>query len=96
MNDQSPYVLLIEDNPGDADLVRFRLVEGKWAVERELRQSSVETGWPSQREIAFGHPARLNLPRDCQEGRKHFARCWRKPRTCPSLSSLDRTTKRWP
>jgi signal transduction histidine kinase len=29
MKDQSTHVLLIEDNPGDADLVRLRLVEGK-------------------------------------------------------------------
>lgn len=33
MKDQSTHVLLIEDNPGDADLVRLRLVEGKSAVE---------------------------------------------------------------
>ncbi len=32
MSDQSTHVLLIEDNPGDADLVRLRLVEGKSAV----------------------------------------------------------------
>ena len=29
MNDSSKSVLLIEDNPGDADLIRLRLVEGK-------------------------------------------------------------------
>jgi len=29
MNGQSTHVLLIEDNPGDADLIRLRLVEGK-------------------------------------------------------------------
>jgi signal transduction histidine kinase len=33
MNDPSTHVLLIEDNPGDADLVRLRLVEGKSPVE---------------------------------------------------------------
>ena len=33
MSDQATHVLLIEDNPGDADLVRLRLVEGKSAVE---------------------------------------------------------------
>jgi signal transduction histidine kinase len=33
MNDQSTHVLLIEDNPGDADLVRLRLVEGKSPVD---------------------------------------------------------------
>jgi signal transduction histidine kinase len=33
MKDQSTHVLLIEDNPGDADLVRLRLVEGKSAVD---------------------------------------------------------------
>jgi signal transduction histidine kinase len=33
MSDPSTHVLLIEDNPGDADLVRLRLVEGKSAVE---------------------------------------------------------------
>jgi signal transduction histidine kinase len=32
MNDQSKNVLLIEDNPGDADLIRLRLVEGKSPV----------------------------------------------------------------
>ena len=33
MKDQSTHVLLIEDNPGDADLVRLRLVDGKTKVE---------------------------------------------------------------
>ena len=33
MNGQSTHVLMIEDNPGDADLVRLRLVEGKSAVD---------------------------------------------------------------
>ncbi len=32
MSDQPTHVLLIEDNPGDADLVRLRLVEGKTPV----------------------------------------------------------------
>ena len=33
MSDQATRVLLIEDNPGDADLVRLRLVEGKSPVD---------------------------------------------------------------
>jgi len=33
MSDKATHVLLIEDNPGDADLVRLRLVEGKAAVD---------------------------------------------------------------
>jgi signal transduction histidine kinase len=33
MSDQATHVLLIEDNPGDADLVRLRLVEGKSPVQ---------------------------------------------------------------
>ncbi|MGA1985746.1 MAG: hybrid sensor histidine kinase/response regulator [Candidatus Sulfotelmatobacter sp.] len=33
MKDQSTQVLLIEDNPGDADLVRLRLVEGESPVD---------------------------------------------------------------
>jgi len=33
MSDQPTHVLLIEDNPGDADLVRLRLVECKSAVD---------------------------------------------------------------
>src|SRR5580698_10188382 len=33
MNDQATRVLLIEDNPGDADLVRLRPVEGNSTVE---------------------------------------------------------------
>jgi len=33
MNDHSTHVLLIEDNPGDADLVRLRLLEGKSPVD---------------------------------------------------------------
>lgn len=33
MSEQPTHVLLIEDNPGDADLVRLRLVEGKSAVD---------------------------------------------------------------
>src|SRR5580704_2532921 len=32
MDQQTTQVLLIEDNPGDADLVRLRLVEGKFPV----------------------------------------------------------------
>jgi DNA-binding response OmpR family regulator len=32
MSDQPTHVLLIEDNAGDADLVRLRLVEGRSAV----------------------------------------------------------------
>jgi signal transduction histidine kinase len=33
MNDPSTHILLIEDNPGDADLVRLRLVESQSAVD---------------------------------------------------------------
>lgn len=33
MSAPSTHVLLIEDNPGDADLVRLRLVEGKSSVD---------------------------------------------------------------
>jgi signal transduction histidine kinase len=33
MNEQATHILLIEDNPGDADLVRLRLVESKSAVD---------------------------------------------------------------
>ena len=33
MTDESTHVLLIEDNPGDADLVRLRLTEGKSPVD---------------------------------------------------------------
>jgi hypothetical protein len=32
MNNGHTHVLLIEDNPGDADLVRLRLVEGDSGV----------------------------------------------------------------
>src|SRR5260370_3067087 len=32
MDDQTTRVLLIEDNPGDADLIRLRLVEGQSSV----------------------------------------------------------------
>src|SRR5580658_5865659 len=32
MDPQTTHVLLIEDNPGDADLVRLRLIEGKSPV----------------------------------------------------------------
>ena len=33
MNNQPTRVLLIEDNPGDADLVRLRLIEGGLPVD---------------------------------------------------------------
>ena len=33
MSEKATHVLLIEDNPGDADLVRLRLVEGKSSVD---------------------------------------------------------------
>ena len=35
MSEQATHVLLIEDNPGDADLMRLRLVEGKTPVQVE-------------------------------------------------------------
>jgi sigma-B regulation protein RsbU (phosphoserine phosphatase) len=35
MNKQPTHVLLIEDNPGDADLMRLRLIEGKTPVQVE-------------------------------------------------------------
>jgi hypothetical protein len=33
MSEQLTHVLLIEDNPGDADLVRLRLEEGRSVVD---------------------------------------------------------------
>jgi DNA-binding response OmpR family regulator len=33
MNQEPAHILLIEDNPGDADLVRLRLVESNSAVQ---------------------------------------------------------------
>ena len=41
MTDESTHVLLIEDNPGDADLVRLRLTEGK-RVERPFRKREIQ------------------------------------------------------
>jgi signal transduction histidine kinase len=38
MNDSTTHVLLIEDNPGDADLVRLRLLEGNPSVEVKCAQ----------------------------------------------------------
>jgi len=38
MSDAPTHVLLIEDNPGDADLVRLRLVEGKAPVDVSCAQ----------------------------------------------------------
>jgi signal transduction histidine kinase len=38
MNDSATHVLLIEDNPGDADLVRLRLLEGNPAVNVKCAQ----------------------------------------------------------
>ncbi len=38
MSDPSNRVLLIEDNPGDADLVRLRLVERKFKVDVDYVQ----------------------------------------------------------
>jgi hypothetical protein len=35
MNNGHSHVLLIEDNPGDADLVRLRLVEGNQPRKRK-------------------------------------------------------------
>ena len=44
------HVLLIEDNPGDADLVRLRLVEGRPQLRVECVSAPVTTGgWPSLR-----------------------------------------------
>ena len=38
MSEPSKYVLLIEDNPGDADLIRLRLVEGNYPVQLSCAQ----------------------------------------------------------
>ena len=63
MKDQSTHVLLIEDNPGDADLVRLRLVEGKSAGRGELRQPTVRwIGFPSEN-VSLGDLAGLEPPR---------------------------------
>jgi len=38
MSERSTRVLLIEDNPGDADLIRLRLVEGSSPVDVSCAQ----------------------------------------------------------
>ena len=45
MNDSATHVLLIEDNPGDADLVRRRLVEGKTAVDVRISGHQPYSYW---------------------------------------------------
>lgn len=94
MSDQSTRVLLIEDNPGDADLVRLRLVEGKTPVEVNCvdRLSDGLASLSNQRPSVV--LLDLNLP-DSQE-LTPTAGCWRRHPICLSSSSPDRMMRRWP
>ena len=93
MNNGSTHILLIEDNPGDADLVRLRLVEAHSdaAVSCATRLS---TGLASMLvETPTMVLLDLNLP-DSQ-AQKPIARCW--SRLPVFLSSCWRAwkTKKW-
>lgn len=81
MSDKATHILLIEDNPGDADLVRLRLVEGKSAAEVNC-VNRLSDGLESLKERS---PSvillDLNLP-DCQ-GAETFRRVLEKAPNVP-------------
>jgi DNA-binding response OmpR family regulator len=82
VSDRSTRVLLIEDNPGDADLIRLRLVESSTPVDVSCAQR-LSDGLDS---LAQLRPSvvllDLNLP-DSQE-QKPSAKFWPRLRTSRS------------
>jgi sigma-B regulation protein RsbU (phosphoserine phosphatase) len=81
MNDQAPHVLLIEDNPGDADLVRLRLVEGQPGVRVECVNRLSEALLSLSRETPSLVLLDLNLPDS--RGAETFLRIMEKAPTVP-------------
>jgi len=81
MGEQSTHILLIEDNPGDADLVRLRLVE----TDPPVRVDCVHRLSDALRSLAAEKPALvlldLNLP-DCR-GAETFRRVLEKAPDVP-------------
>jgi hypothetical protein len=62
MNDQATHVLLIEDNPGDVDLVRLRLVESQPGIRVECVQRLSDALASLGREMPSLVLLDLNLP----------------------------------
>jgi signal transduction histidine kinase len=62
MSDAPTHVLLIEDNPGDADLVRLRLVEGKAPVDVSCAQRLSEALASLDKDLPSVVLLDLNLP----------------------------------
>jgi len=70
MSERSTRVLLIEDNPGDADLIRLRLVEGSSPVDVSCAQrlSDGLASISEMRNAAIGSAARPEPPRQPGSG----------------------------
>jgi len=81
MNDQATHVLLIEDNPGDADLVRLRLVEGQPGVRVECVNRLSEALASLSRETPSLVLLDLNLPDS--RGAETFRKIMEKAPTVP-------------
>ena len=79
MSELPKHVLLIEDNSGDADLIRLRLVESKTPVE----VSRVERLSEGLASLDHETPSLvlLDLNLSTARERKPFAESWRKPPT---------------
>ena len=81
MNDHATHVLLIEDNPGDADLVRLRLVEGQPGVRVECVNRLSEALISLTRETPSLVLLDLNLPDS--HGAETFRKIMEKAPTVP-------------
>jgi DNA-binding response OmpR family regulator len=94
MTTESTHVLLIEDNPGDADLIRLRLVEAHPDVSVSC-VNRLSTGLAS---MIVSPPAMvlldLNLPDS--HGADTYRTVLKETPVCPSLCSPAWMTKNWP
>jgi signal transduction histidine kinase len=82
MNGQSTHVLMIEDNPGDADLVRLRLVESKSAVEVNCVQR-LSDGLAALQEKALPSVILLDLNLPDSQGAETFRKILEKAPDVP-------------
>ncbi len=94
MDQQTTQVLLIEDNLGDADLVRLRLVEGKSPVSVNCVHRLADGLASLTAETPAVILLDLNLPDS--HGAETFRRVMEHAPNVPSWCFLGRTMRRWP
>lgn len=82
MSEQLTHVLLIEDNPGDADLMRLRLQEGKSAVDVSHAQKLLDGLMSFSNDAPSVVLLGLNLPDS--HGAETFRKVMAIRRMCPS------------